>query len=102
MAIMKSYLVMRRLITILLIFYFLYVSFGNATEQHVTTITRNDNNGPYAMIKDGQCLLKEGDLVVRLNRDPTSQFIKNFNQHDKAFRIRESYCMIKDALIYIT
>ena len=76
---------MRRLITILLIFYFLYVSFGNATEQHVTTITRNDNNGPYAMIKDGQCLLKEGDLVVRLNRDPTSQFIKNFNQHDKSF-----------------
>jgi hypothetical protein len=37
------------------------------------------------MIKDGQSLLKEGDLIVRLSRDPASQFIKNFNQHDKSF-----------------
>jgi hypothetical protein len=76
---------MRQLITIVFIFYFLYVSFGNATQQEAAAITRNDNTGPYAMIKDGQCLLKEGDLVVRLNRDPASQFIKNFNQHDKSF-----------------
>lgn len=37
------------------------------------------------MIAQGQSLLRDGDLVVRLNRDPTSQFIKNFNRHDKSF-----------------
>jgi Permuted papain-like amidase enzyme, YaeF/YiiX, C92 family len=76
---------MRPIATISIIFYFLYVSFNNATEQKATTITRNNNIGPYAMIKEGQSLLKEGDLVVRLNRDPVSQYIKNFNQHDKSF-----------------
>jgi hypothetical protein len=76
---------MRQLTTILLVFYFLYVSFGNATEKNPIPATRNNTIGPYAMIKDGQSLLKEGDLIVRLNRDPASQFIKNFNQHDKSF-----------------
>jgi Permuted papain-like amidase enzyme, YaeF/YiiX, C92 family len=40
---------------------------------------------PSAMISEGQMLLKEGDLVVRLNQDPASQFIKNFNRHDKNY-----------------
>ena len=37
------------------------------------------------MINEGQTLLKEGDLVVRLNQDPTSRFIKNFNRRDKNY-----------------
>ncbi len=44
----------------------------------------NDIN-PYELIDQGQALLKEGDLVVRLNRDPFSCFIKMFNKHDKSF-----------------
>jgi hypothetical protein len=40
---------------------------------------------PYRKITEGQSLLKEGDLVVRLNRDPASQFIKNFNRQDKKY-----------------
>lgn len=40
---------------------------------------------PYTMINEGQSLLKEGDLVVRLNLDPASRFIKNFNRHDKNY-----------------
>jgi Permuted papain-like amidase enzyme, YaeF/YiiX, C92 family len=37
------------------------------------------------MIEEGQSLLKEGDLIVRLNRDPSSLFVKNFNRHDKRY-----------------
>jgi hypothetical protein len=40
---------------------------------------------PFKQINEGQSLLKEGDLVVRLNRDPSSQFIRNFNRHDKRY-----------------
>ncbi len=40
---------------------------------------------PYSMINEGQGLLKEGDLVVRLNADPASVLIKNFNRQDKSF-----------------
>ena len=29
--------------------------------------------------------MKEGDLVVRLNRDPSSQFIRNLNRRDKTY-----------------
>jgi hypothetical protein len=76
---------MKAITTTLIIFYFLYVSFSNTTVQKATTIKRNDNTGPYAMIKEGQLILREGDLVVRLNRDPVSQCIKNFNPHDKRF-----------------
>jgi len=37
------------------------------------------------MIAEGQSLLREGDLVVRLNRDPLSGLIKNFNRTDKNY-----------------
>jgi hypothetical protein len=43
------------------------------------------NDEPFQMIQEGQSLLKEGDLVLRLNRDPLSQYIKNFSRHDKRF-----------------
>jgi hypothetical protein len=37
------------------------------------------------MIRDGQSLVKDGDLIVRMNRDPMSRYIKNFNKHDKSY-----------------
>jgi hypothetical protein len=40
---------------------------------------------PYTMIDEGLQLVREGDLVTRLNTDPSSQYLKNFNRHDKKF-----------------
>jgi hypothetical protein len=37
------------------------------------------------MIDEGLKLIREGDLVVRLNTDPSSQYLKNFNRHEKKF-----------------
>jgi hypothetical protein len=42
-------------------------------------------NKAYTMIEKGQSLLQEGDLVLRLNHDPASQFIKYFNRQDKSY-----------------
>ena len=39
----------------------------------------------YALIREGQALVKEGDLVFRMNEDFTSQFIRQFNRKDKSF-----------------
>jgi len=76
---------MKQLATISLIFYFLYESVGNVTQQKTTIVSGNNCIRPYAMIKEGQSLLKEGDLIVRLNRSPASRFIKDFNSHDKSY-----------------
>jgi len=76
---------MKQFTTIIFIFYFLYESFGIAPKQNVAPVTGNNCIGPYAMIREGQPLLKEGDLVVRLNRDPASRYIKDFNPHDKKY-----------------
>jgi len=40
---------------------------------------------PNSLIKETRQLLKEGDLILRLNRDPLSRFIKNFNRRDKKY-----------------
>jgi|SRR5450432_415029 len=40
---------------------------------------------PYALIEEGQSKLKDGDLILRLNRDPSSHFIKNYNRKDKSY-----------------
>lgn len=40
---------------------------------------------PYSMIQEADHLLTDGDLVARLNRDPTSRYIKNFNRRDKKY-----------------
>jgi Permuted papain-like amidase enzyme, YaeF/YiiX, C92 family len=60
--------------------YSLYIILANPT-----MTTANDHMIPRAMILEGESLLKEGDLVVRLNRDPASWFIKQFNQQDKSY-----------------
>ncbi|MEO6228611.1 MAG: YiiX/YebB-like N1pC/P60 family cysteine hydrolase [Ferruginibacter sp.] len=36
-------------------------------------------------IQTGAALLKEGDIVVRMNQDPASEFIRYFNKKDKKF-----------------
>ncbi len=33
----------------------------------------------------GETLLKEGDIVLRMNQDPFSEFIRHFNKKDKQF-----------------
>lgn len=76
---------MRTLILILLISHSFYSCIGNATKQASTPVASNNYIDPYTMVIEGQALLKEGDLVVRLNQDPTSQFIKNFNRRDKSY-----------------
>lgn len=58
---------------------------GNATNQESTLVPHTKYVNPYIMINEGQTLLKEGDLVVRLNQDLTSRFIKNFNRLDKSY-----------------
>jgi hypothetical protein len=76
---------MRPLILILLISHGFYSCISNATNREPRPVTTNNYIDPYTMISEGQALLKEGDLVVRLNQDPTSQFIKNFNRRDKSY-----------------
>ena len=76
---------MRIFILILLGAGIFYSGIDKAAKQEPVTIAANHFVDPYAMIREGQSLLREGDLVVRLNQDPASQFIKNFNRQDKSY-----------------
>ena len=76
---------MRALIIISFISYFFHSCISTSANQDPTPVTTKNYIDPYAMISDGQALLKEGDLVVRLNQDPGSQFIKNVNRIDKSY-----------------
>lgn len=38
-----------------------------------------------SMILEARQFVKDGDLVVRLNRDPLSNYIKNFNRREKKY-----------------
>jgi hypothetical protein len=76
---------MRILIMILFISNSFYLGLSDTKKQEAIPAIQHDYVDPYSMIVEGQTLLKEGDLVVRLNQDPTSQFIKNFNRHDKSY-----------------
>jgi hypothetical protein len=58
---------------------------GNEEKKETIPVAANNYIDPYLMIREGQTLLKEGDLVVRLNQDPTSQFIKNLSRCDKKY-----------------
>jgi hypothetical protein len=55
------------------------------TNSSVTPTEPKAVNKAFAMIEKGESLLQEGDLVLRLNHDPTSQFIKYFNRNDKSY-----------------
>jgi len=75
----------KHLIIISIIIYPFYLFISNAIEQHATRVAGITRMNPYGMIEEGRSLLKEGDLVVRLNRDPSSRFIKCFNHKDKNY-----------------
>jgi len=62
-----------------------YSCISKTTERESIPVTAVNNIDPYTMIVEGQALLQQGDLVVRLNQDPASQFIKNFNRQDKSY-----------------
>jgi hypothetical protein len=76
---------MKHLIILAIIFYPLYLLLGHAAENHAATMAAITRMNPYGMIEDGQSRLREGDLVVRMNRDPSSRFIKYFNHKDKNY-----------------
>jgi len=76
---------MKALLLILLASYSFYSCISHARKQESILGAAVDYVDPSAMINEGQSLLKEGDLVVRLNQDPASQFIKNFNRRDKKY-----------------
>ena len=76
---------MRTLLLILFVAYSFYSCTGHATKKESIPVAAIKNIDPCMMINEGQTLLKEGDLVVRLNQDPTSQFIKNLNRHDRKY-----------------
>lgn len=74
-----------RTLILILIFYSFYSGISHSSKQESSPVASNNYIDPFAMINEGQTLLKEGDLVVRLNQDRTSQFIRNLNRHDKKY-----------------
>ncbi len=58
---------------------------GYGLERYSLSLAGTRPMSSYSMIDEGQSLLKEGDLLVRLNRDPSSGFIKYFNKKDKSY-----------------
>ena len=76
---------MKHFLILLVVFYPLYLLLGHAAEKHAATMAAITRMNPYGMIEDGQSRLREGDLVVRMNRDPSSRFIKYFNHKDKNY-----------------
>jgi hypothetical protein len=81
----KKLLAVKHLLILLVVFYPLYLLLGHAAEKHAATMAAITRMNPYGMIEDGQSRLREGDLVVRMNRDPSSRFIKYFNHKDKKY-----------------
>lgn len=76
---------MKHMLILLIIFYPFCLFIRHTAENHAATMAAITRLNPYVMIEDGQSRLKEGDLVVRMNRDPSSRFIKYFNHKDKNF-----------------
>jgi hypothetical protein len=75
---------MVKLIAILIFSFFPFLFFGD--HYQYTTPTIANRYAPfYKMIAQGEKQLQEGDLVLRINQDPSSQFIKNFNRKDKRY-----------------
>lgn len=51
-----------------------------------TLPTKNDiENRINSYLQTGEALLQEGDIVLRMNQDPFSEFIRYFNKKDKSF-----------------
>jgi|KBSSwiStaDraftv2_1062776.scaffolds.fasta_scaffold152270_3 hypothetical protein len=76
---------MKQLLANFWITYLLFINPPDARVQFVPSTVVKHSANAYEVIKEGQNLLKEGDLVVRLNRAPSSRFIKGFNRQDKKY-----------------
>ena len=76
---------MKHFNVILFIGYALYTCFGAPGIGQSKTFARTVRDNPYEMIRDGQSLVKDGDLILRLSHDPMSRYIKEFNRHDKSY-----------------
>jgi hypothetical protein len=50
-----------------------------------STGTQDIENRINGYLQTGESLLKEGDIVLRMNQDPFSEFIRYFNKKDKKF-----------------
>jgi hypothetical protein len=74
----------RKIIISILILHGLYVGFSNSliTDETSRTLEKYD---PDLAITESKKLLKEGDMIFRLNMDGYSQFIKKFNKQDKQY-----------------
>jgi len=59
--------------------------FVNSTLVKKSIAPSKSFHSAYDMIAEGQSLVKEGDVVVRLNRCQSSRFIKNFSRVDKRY-----------------
>ena len=68
--------------TLILVFPFIFFTNKNSP---FTETEKEKNYKADRMIEEGHAFLREGDLVVRINHDPSSQFIKNFNRKDKSY-----------------
>jgi hypothetical protein len=55
---------------------------GSLIERNVLPDKQPD---AYEMIREAEGKLQDGDLVVRLNTDPVSQLIRNYNRVDKRY-----------------
>jgi Permuted papain-like amidase enzyme, YaeF/YiiX, C92 family len=76
---------MRTLIILIFISCCFHSCPGNSASLDTLPAAAKNYIDPYTMIRDGQALLKEGDLVVRLNQDPASHFIKSVSRNDKSY-----------------
>ena len=77
---------MKRIFVItLLLGHWIYLSIRPLhSEQVLAKVNKTYSVNAYQSISDAENLVKEGD-VVRLNTDPASQIIKNFNRKDKKY-----------------
>ena len=76
---------MKRLIIIFFVIAFFNSCINETARQTPIPVFQTIQTDPYQMIDEGRSLLQEGDIVVRLNRDPFSDVIRNFNRHDKSY-----------------
>jgi len=58
---------------------------GKTKDEHPAIVTNHFIDDSYKMIEEGKVLLKECDLVVRLNKDITSGYIRAFSRKDPRY-----------------
>ena len=62
----------------------LYLCTSHAIVQKQEEVVTNRID-PDSIIEQSLSLLEEGDLVVRMHKDPTSNYIRAFNRNDKSY-----------------